>query len=248
MSKQDKLALISASNAYKNFIKKNDLDPLEISERVGVFFCVGILPFEDKPLEKIAETSQINGKFNNDKFSNECYNSMNPLLTFKCLPNMPLFHISYNLGITGPYLMTYPGHLDLFESFLRAIEELNDDTIDYAIVGASCDQKNILVKHHYDRCQEGLSIRSVDCSTSIILSKRIPKKGEYYLEKYSSTYKASDPMKDPRNLTLEKTTPFYGPNELFFDLASKMDKKTQNIQNVWKLGESNTEVLLKRLL
>ena len=106
-------------------------------------------------LDNIAERSQENGEMSFNKFSTDCFNSMNPLLTFKCLPNMPLFHISYNLGIKGRYNMTYPGHQDFFESFIRGVEDLQDGVIKHAIVGAACDQNNLLVKHHLKRCHDG---------------------------------------------------------------------------------------------
>ena len=43
MSKQDKLALISAASAWK----KIDTSEVDL-EKVGIYYCVGILPFEDR--------------------------------------------------------------------------------------------------------------------------------------------------------------------------------------------------------
>ena len=246
MSKQDKLALISATTAWNQFTKKQNLDMKFIADQVGIYFCVGILPFEDKPLEKIAQNSQEAGKFNTKKFSNDCYNSMNPLLTFKCLPNMPLFHISYNLGITGPYVMTYPGHQDLFESIERAVDELQDGQIDYAIVGASCDQKNILVEHHHERCQKDLSKLTVDCSSTIILSKRVLKKGDYYIDNMSSQFLAIDPFKDKSLVHENVDASFYGPAQILFDVTKKIKKNEENILSSWSQNQSTTSLEIRR--
>lgn len=179
MSKQDKLAILTAAKAWRESkIAKDE----EILSETGIYFCVGILPFIDKELEKLAKLSQKDGKFDEELFSTSGFNSMNPLLTFKCLPNMPLFHISFNLDITGRYMMSYPNSDDFLVTLERAIDDLKDGQIKAAIVGAACDQQNILVKHHLARLSEGLEHKAVDCSASLILEHKVPSQGEFYIE------------------------------------------------------------------
>ena len=60
------------------------------------------------------------------RFSTDAFSALNPLLTFRCLPNMPAFHVSLNFDIQGPYFVSYPGigqfYLALEEAVRRARE------------------------------------------------------------------------------------------------------------------------------
>lgn len=188
MSKQDKLGLMSAASSWKSANLKYDQD------KVGIYFCVGILPFEDKHLTKLAEYSSVENHFDYYKFSTDGFNSMNPLLTFKCLPNMPLFHISYNLDITGRYFMTYPSSEDLICSLERAIEDIEYGDIDYAIIGGACDQQNILVRHHLNRISKRNLDLFPDCSGAITISKKSPVKGDIIIKSINSHYLVHNPI------------------------------------------------------
>ncbi len=162
LSKQDKLALICATRAFKQSLV-SDRDP-QYSERTGIYFTSGILPFEDAPLDKLAQNSQIDHQFDPVAFSTTGFESMNPLLTFKCLPNMPLFHISMNLGIRGPYMMSYPGISEFFMTLEKALRDLSLKKIKYALVGATSDQNNFLVKNFKERIKDdGVAFDSGVC-------------------------------------------------------------------------------------
>lgn len=226
MSKQDKLALLTAARAWK---ESSFSDSAEIKDRTGIYYCVGILPFIDNQLERLASLSQKEGEFDEYLFSTSGFNSMNPLLTFKCLPNMPLFHISFNLDITGRYLMTYPNNDDFIQTCVRSIDDLEDGLIDAAIVGAACDQENILVKHHLHRVQNGLDFKAIDCSASLVLAKKIPKSGQYYIEKISSFY-------NPSAQYIYEDEYFLGS----VDLASEIIKEISNN------GHSLDEIIIRK--
>jgi hypothetical protein len=243
MSKQDKLALVSASDAWKKLSLENNFNP----DRVGIYFCVGILPFEDRPLQKIAEQSQIDGQFDYQKFSKDCFESMNPLLTFKCLPNMPLYHISFNLGVTGRYLMTYPGHQDLFGALERAIDDLNDGIVDYAIIGGACDQNNVLVQHHLQRCQKSLQEKALDCSATLVLSKREPHSNDQVISNAQNMYSPYNPF-ESINRFLEKDVDLYhGATQMLFELIEQLSKedRNKNLEHKHHWAISHGETLLK---
>ena len=238
MSKQDKLALVSAAKAWRQYGKSED-----VADRTGIYFCVGILPFEDRPLDKIAQNSQEDGEFNYQKFSDDAFNSMNPLLTFKCLPNMPLFHISYNLGITGRYVMTYPGHQDLFESIIRAVDDLEAGLVDHAIVGVACDQNNFLVQHHLQRSQVELKDKALDCSATIILSKRSAKDGDLILKNIQNNYTPNNPFEDGNKLFEGNIEKYYGAAQIFFELIKNIE--SDRIEHKWSLSGNETTLNLE---
>lgn len=231
LSKQDKLGLKAAHLAWKKAkIFENDKD---YSENTGIYFCVGTLPFEDRPLERLAAASQIGGELDYHKFSTDGFNSMNPMLTFKALPNMPLFHISYNLGITGRYFMTYPGVLDWFSALKRAIADLNDGLIKYAIVGASCDQKNFLVSHHIKRTQPEYLQTAVDCASAIVISKEdLPFCAE--IEDIDVRYQAYDPFHEKIILTQDNPLAFFcGPVTPLCYLSQRLEAGDTAIKYQW---------------
>lgn len=105
MAKQDQMAVHAAIRA----VEKAGLEITALGKNAGLYFAVGSIPFEQQPLDVLYEKSIDAGAFSMQRFSSEASTALNPLLTFKCLPNMPVFHVSYNLHIQGPYYVTYPG-------------------------------------------------------------------------------------------------------------------------------------------
>ena len=85
------------------------------------------------------------------RFATEGYLAPNPLLTFRCLPNMPAFHVSINFDLQGPYLVTYPGAGQLYAALEEARVALETGAIDVALVGGVAHQRNFLVEHHVRR-------------------------------------------------------------------------------------------------
>ena len=199
MSKQDQLSLLACDRALKTV--KGPWD--NHCDDIGIYLCTGILPFEDGPLDQIAKKSMnTKGMFDMELFQTDAYESMNPLLTFKCLPNMPLFHISYHLGAQGRYLMTYPGVFDWFQALNVAIDDLNCGDVTVAIVGVVCDQSNFLVQNHLKRLDKNLFQRSIDCGSFIILSKEESFQSYGKLENIRCDYLPFDPTQEKEKLLI----------------------------------------------
>ena len=224
-SKQDKLALKSAHMAWKES-GIEQIDP-DFSQNTGIYFCVGTLPFEDAPLNRLAQNSQENSALSMEKFSTDGFNSINPMLTFKCLPNMPLFHISYNLGITGRYFMTYPGVLDFFTALERAVWDLEHGFVKHALVGASCDQENFLTAHHLRRVQPEAQAKAIDCSAALVLTKSGNAPTKALLKDFDFDYCPHDPFKEQIILEKQSSLPaFCGPCSPLISLSLLLEEKS----------------------
>ena len=144
MGKQDQLAVVAASLALQG----RALSTEALRERTGIYITVGYVPFERDDIEAMARHSVEDGTFSMERFSLDGIEQVNPLLTFRCLPNMPAFHVSLNCGIQGPYFVTYPGAGQFYLALERAVAALNANEIDHALVGAVADQDNFLVEFH----------------------------------------------------------------------------------------------------
>jgi hypothetical protein len=147
MGKQDELAVIASGLAARNATLSEE----DLRTKTGLYLCVGFIPFERQEIETIARNSSDNGTFSMDLFSTKGFDEVNPLLTFRCLPNMPIFHVSLNLNIQGPYFITYPGAAQFYVALEQAYVALEQKEIDFALVGGVADQNNFLVQHHYKR-------------------------------------------------------------------------------------------------
>lgn len=165
MSKQDMLATLVATN-LKNKYGENFT---ATAERTGLYICVGTLAFEKNPILKIAETASEDGQLSMKKFTNEAYVAINPLQTFKTLPSMPAFHVSYQLGIKGHYFISYPGPIQWANVLLQADLDLKRGVIDQALVIGVCDQSNFLTQELHRRLgyADGYS---EDAATAMLLS------------------------------------------------------------------------------
>ena len=166
MGKQDELAVIASGLAARNA----HLSEEELRTKTGLYLCVGFIPFERQEIETIARNSSDNGTFSMDLFSTKGFDEVNPLLTFRCLPNMPIFHVSLNLNIQGPYFITYPGAAQFYVALEQACLALELKEIDFALVGGVADQNNFLVQHHYKR--SGLGIKAAPDAAGFICLER----------------------------------------------------------------------------
>lgn len=191
MSKQDKLGLAAAVAA----VKHAGLGETELKTRTGIYLAMGILPFEQDQIEELGNHSATNGKLDPQRYSTEAFQRMNPLLTFKCLPNMPVFHISYNLGIHGGYFITYPGVGQWFKALENACLDLRDGQIDYALVGAAADQRNMLVRHHVRRTDPGALDRLIDSACVLVLARgEDPRPALATIRDLELSYEPTDPF------------------------------------------------------
>ncbi|MGE0489222.1 MAG: beta-ketoacyl synthase N-terminal-like domain-containing protein [Vulcanimicrobiota bacterium] len=146
MGKQDRLAVAAACQAAA----QADLDPGAL-EQAGLYLVSGHIPFEKDDMLPLAEHSTEQGVFSMERFSSDGLDQVNPLLTFRCLPNMPIFHVSLNLGIRGPSMTSFPGLGQFYQVLEQALWALQEGQIELAIVGAVADQNNFLVDYHRQR-------------------------------------------------------------------------------------------------
>src|SRR5437667_1190818 len=106
MGVQDDLAVVAAAKA----LESAGLSGASLGERTGLYLAVGYIPFERADLDPLLAASlDADGNFSMEAFSRAGFRTVNGLLTFRCLPNMPAFHVSTNYDIQGPYFVTYPG-------------------------------------------------------------------------------------------------------------------------------------------
>lgn len=169
MAKQDQMALAAAHQA----VTQAGLDARSLQDRTGLYFCVGIIPFEQQPLDALSESSQRNGEFDMTLFATRGLNSTNPLLTFKCLPNMPAYHVSANLDIHQRYCVSYPGAGQWAQCLQQAIVDLQANRIDYAVVGSVADQRNPLVQHHIARTIPSQTDNLVDAACVLVIARAL---------------------------------------------------------------------------
>jgi hypothetical protein len=171
MGKQDQLAVVAAGMAARDA----GLSEEDLRCKTGIYLCVGYIPFEQQDIESIARNSCIDGAFSMDRFSTKGFEQVNPLLTFRCLPNMPIFHVSFNLNIQGPYFITYPSAGQCYVALEQACIAIESGEIQFALVGGVADQNNFLVQHHYSR--SGWNTRhSPDAAAFLFLQKESSKR------------------------------------------------------------------------
>jgi 3-oxoacyl-(acyl-carrier-protein) synthase len=148
MGPQDDLAVVAAGKAFQSAGLGAAL-----GERTGLYVAVGYIPFEEAEIELLLQGSLAEGAFSMDRFSTEGYNAVNPLLTFRCLSNMPAFHVSVNFDIQGPYFVTYPGPGQFYVALEEARAALAASRVDVAVVLGVAHQRNFLVRHHFGRVE-----------------------------------------------------------------------------------------------
>ena len=209
MGKQDQLAVAAAGRAARDAA----LDERTLQERAGLYMCVGHIPFERSHIEAIARGSVRGGEFCMERFSTAAFERVNPLLTFRCLPNMPAFHVSLNLGIRGPYFVTYPCAGQFYLALECARAALESGEVEVALLGAVADQNNFLVRYHFRRVSGSRKLNGwegVDAGAFLCLERRDAaerRAADVKLELLSSrvSYSAPDPMRTPQPFAEEVT-------------------------------------------
>ena len=167
MGKQDRMAVIAAGRALAE--ARLGTEPLR--SRTGFYIAVGYIPFERPDIEMLARHSVEAGAFSMARFSGEGIHRVNPLLTFRCLPNMPMFHVSSNFGLQGGYFVTYPGVGQLYVALEEAVCALEGGEIDCALVGGVADQENFLVDYGLRRAPPHEGARAVDAAAFIVIER-----------------------------------------------------------------------------
>src|SRR6185295_3498273 len=147
MGPQDELAVAAAGRALVSADR-----PAPLGERAGLYMAVGYVPFEQEHLDQLLESSVDEaGSYAPDRFARDAFASLNPLLTFRCLSNMPAFHVSVNFDLQGPYFVTYPGPGQFYVALDEARAALAAGRVDVALVLGVAHQQNFLVKHQFAR-------------------------------------------------------------------------------------------------
>jgi beta-ketoacyl synthase-like protein len=154
MGVQDDLAVVAAAKALDSagLLARSASEGL--GERTGLYLAVGYIPFEKADLDPLLAASlDADGHFSMEAFSTAGFRTVNGLLTFRCLPNMPAYHVSTNFDIQGPYFVTYPGPGQFYVALEEALIALAEGTIDAALVGGVAHQRNFLVESHFARIE-----------------------------------------------------------------------------------------------
>ncbi len=166
MGLQDELAVVCAGRA----LAEARLEPS--AERTGLYVAVGYIPFRERDIDPVLEGSLVDGELSSKRFAAEGYLRAHPLLAFRCLPNMPAYHVAANFGIEGPYTVSYPTAGQLYLALEQAVMALDDGRVDAAIVVGVADQRNFLVAHHFNRVEPPVpSERIADAGAAVVLER-----------------------------------------------------------------------------
>lgn len=166
MGMQDDLAVVAAGRA----LASAGLAGVALGERAGLYLVVGYIPFEREDMEELVAASVENDRFSMARSSTQGFDAINPLLTFRCLPNMPAYHISANFDLQGPYFVTYPGPGQFYVALEEARVALETGEVDVAIVGGVAHQRNFLVFHHFSRIDHPVAAaRLLDAAGCLVL-------------------------------------------------------------------------------
>jgi 3-oxoacyl-(acyl-carrier-protein) synthase len=169
MGRQDDLAVTAAGRALGSASLTAPL-----GERCGLYLTVGYIPFESADIESLVGASIEEGRFSMKRFAVDGFKAINPLLTFRVLPNMPAFHVSLNFDLQGPYRVTYPGIGQFYSALEEAAAALDAGAVDAALVGAVADQQNFLVEHHFGRLSPPVPADRLVNAAAFLLLERAP--------------------------------------------------------------------------
>ena len=166
MGTQDDLAVVATGRALANAGLAGPL-----GERTGLFLAVGYIPFREEDIGPVLAASMTDDgeRFDVRKFGDGGFQKAHPLLTFRCLPNMPAYHVSVSFDVQGPYCVTYPGPSQLYAALEEARAALEDGRIDVALVGGVAHQSNFLVRHHFARVEPPTPADRLRDSAAIIV-------------------------------------------------------------------------------
>ncbi len=166
MGIQDDLAVVAAGRA----LQQAGLGA-SLGERAGLYAAIGFIPFDQAEIDRVVAASiDDDGRFSMKLFSSQGIARAHPLLTFRCLPNMPAYHVSVNFDVQGPYVVTYPGPGQLHQAIEEAASALERGEIDVALVVAVAHQRNFLVTHHFARIDVPVAAERLrDAGTCLVL-------------------------------------------------------------------------------
>ncbi len=198
MGVQDDLAVVAAGRA----LDSAGLAGTSLGGRTGLYLAVGYIPFEQRDIDPLFRESLDGDTFCMQRFSTAGFRAVSGLLTFRCLPNMPAFHISVSFNIQGPYFITYPGPGQFYLALEQACLALATETVDVALVSGVAHQRNFLVTHHFNRIDHPVPAdRLLDAAGCLILersgcasARRAPIRGR--LVNHEIAYTPHDPFEE----------------------------------------------------
>jgi len=97
MGRQDHLAVCAAGRA----LESAGLTSSALGPKAGLFLAVGFIPFERQNIDSLIAASIEDNHLSLRRFGTDGFAAVNPLLTFRCLPNMPAYHVSACFDIQG---------------------------------------------------------------------------------------------------------------------------------------------------
>ena len=168
MGVQDDLAVVTAGRA----LESAGLSRERLGERAGLFAVIGYIPFDKADIAPVLAASLDGERFSMSRFANGGFQQAHPLLTFRCLPNMPAYHVSANFDVRGPYYVTYPGAGQVYAALEEACTALSDGHVDVALVFAVAHQRNFLVEHHLSRIEPPVPTAALrDAGACLVLER-----------------------------------------------------------------------------
>lgn len=100
MGAQDRMAVVAAGLALDDAGQGG----VSQGEGTGLYVAVGALPFRRDDIDLLLEGAlDADGRFSMPAYAQHGYEAVNPLLTFRCLSNMPAFHVSSSFDVQGPH-------------------------------------------------------------------------------------------------------------------------------------------------
>jgi hypothetical protein len=216
MGVQDDLAVVAASRAVEQAGLSRPL-----GDRAGVFFTVGYIPFEESDIAPVLAGSIVDDAFSMRAFSEVGYQRAHPLLAFRCLPNMPVFHVSANLGARGEYVASYPGPGQLYLALEHACMALEEGAIDVALLGGVAHQRNFLVEHHLGRTDDPVPREHIRDAAGVLVLERAESarsRARLLLADMSIRYQPFDPLRETPKRS--ETDLELGPASLMIALGS----------------------------
>jgi len=213
MGVQDDLAVVAAGRALGDA----GLAGERLGERAGLYLAVGFIPFLEEDIAPVLAASlDEKGDFSMSRFSAGGFQRAHPLLTFRCLPNMPAYHVSVCFDVQGPYVVTYPGVGQAYLALEQACAALSDGRVDVALVGGVAHQKNFLVEHHFRRVDAPID-ELRDAAAFVVLERAGTPRGRWRLDALEIAYTPFDPTIERRRVTGGDA--FVGPAAPFLALA-----------------------------
>ncbi len=194
----DRLAVMAAARA----IEAANL-PLDLGERAGLFMVVGHVPAQKDNMETLMEDSlDENGDFSEALNCRNAYLNFNPIWTFHSLTNSPAFFVSSSFNIQGTYFVTFSEPGQFYLALEECIYALRAGRADMAVVGATVDQDNEMVRFHYRRTLPPLAEEELRSGAGFLIletAEAAAARGAQphaILEEYSIEYRTHDPLKE----------------------------------------------------